>query len=120
MLCSAQSERSNISRAPHPFLLCNRLQVYIDAANSGEWESCVTVEDIGLPDYWLNRAYVGITATTGALADNHDVISLKTYSDQAVLEADEQAEKVQHPPAAALYKALSIAPALSQYDLPPR
>lgn len=66
----------------------------MDAANTGEWESCVAVQDTGLPDYWANRAYIGVTATTGALADNHDVISLKTYSDQAVLDADERNEKV--------------------------
>jgi hypothetical protein len=35
-----------------------------------------------------------MTATTGALADNHDVISLKTYSDLAVLEAEEEEERV--------------------------
>ena len=65
----------------------------MDAANTGEWESCVTVDDLQLPDYWANRAYVGMTATTGALADNHDIISLKTYSDQAVMEQEEQVEK---------------------------
>jgi hypothetical protein len=48
----------------------------------------------GLPDNWANRAYIGMTATTGALADNHDVISLKTYSDLAVLEAEEEEERV--------------------------
>jgi mannose-binding lectin 2 len=69
------------------------LQVFIDAANTGEWESCVNVENTGLSDYWANRAYIGVTATTGQLADNHDVIALKTYSDQAVLDADEVIEK---------------------------
>jgi hypothetical protein len=51
-------------------------------------------DSTGLPDNWANRAYIGMTATTGALADNHDVISLKTYSDLAVLEAEEEEERV--------------------------
>ena len=31
---------------------------------------------------------VGLTATTGQLADNHDLISLQTYSDSVVMEVD--------------------------------
>lgn len=69
------------------------LQVFVDAANTGEWEACVNIEDTKLPDYWANRAYIGMTATTGALADNHDVLAIKTYSDQAVMEQDEVADK---------------------------
>ena len=67
--------------------------MFVDAANTGEWESCVQIEDTKLPDYWANRAYIGMTATTGALADNHDILSIKTYSDQAVMEQDERLEK---------------------------
>ena len=70
------------------------LEVFVDAANTGEWESCVSVPELDLPEFWASRAYIGMTATTGQLADNHDIISLKTYSDQAVLEADEEKEKV--------------------------
>lgn len=73
------------------------LQVFVDAANTGEWDACVNLEDIKLPDYWANRAYIGMTATTGALADNHDILSIKTYSDQAVMEQEEQQEKVAKP-----------------------
>jgi len=69
------------------------LEVFVDAANTGEWESCVSVPELDLPEFWASRAYIGMTATTGQLADNHDIISLKTYSDQAVLEADEEKEK---------------------------
>ena len=65
----------------------------MDANNSGEWESCVEVEDMGLPANWAARAYVGLTATTGALADNHDLLALQAYSDQAVMEQDEALEK---------------------------
>ena len=67
----------------------------MDASNTGEWESCVSVDDTKLPDYWANRAYIGLTATTGALADNHDILSLKTYSDAAVMEQEEEQAKTQ-------------------------
>lgn len=67
--------------------------MFVDPSNSGEWESCVNVEDTQLPVGWAHRAYVGLTATTGALADNHDLLSLKTYSDQMVMEQDEATEE---------------------------
>ena len=39
---------------------------------------------------WASNAYIGITASTGQLADNHDVISLVTYSDStAMVQAQE-------------------------------
>ena len=60
----------------------NRLSVFIDATNTGTFADCVEIADIPLlTKDWLKRAYVGITGTTGALADNHDIISLSTYSD---------------------------------------
>jgi hypothetical protein len=33
---------------------------------------------------------LGVTASTGQLADNHDVLSLQTYSDFAYMEAAEK------------------------------
>lgn len=68
-----------------------RLQVKIDARGDDDWLDCVSVdmtrEAFRLPKDWLVRAHVGITASTGQLADNHDVISLNSFSDAAVLEA---------------------------------
>jgi hypothetical protein len=42
------------------------------------------------------KAHIGITATTGQLADNHDVLSLLSYSDSTVMETEDikQLEKV--------------------------
>jgi lectin, mannose-binding 2 len=74
-----------------------QLSVKIDAKGDDDWLSCVDVnmskEGYRLPKDWLVRAHVGITASTGQLADNHDVISLKSFSDAAVLEASEKSEK---------------------------
>eukprot|EP01034_Spumella_vulgaris_P031490 gene31490-38894_t len=68
------------------------LEVLIDAHNTGEWEKCVEIANTGLPSGWAQNAYLGLTATTGQLADNHDVISLKTYTDAVMLENVEQEE----------------------------
>lgn len=62
----------------------------IDPRNSGEWTDCVQVQNPGLPKDWLKTAYVGVTASTGQLADNHDVISLLSFSDFDVMESDEE------------------------------
>ena len=64
--------------------------ISIDPRNKGEWIQCVSLRNI-LPSLseWPTRAHVGITASTGELSDNHDVISLNTYSDERLLEAHE-------------------------------
>ena len=56
------------------------LAVYVDPRNRGEWEECVLIEDIPLPEGWAREAHVGLTASTGQLVDNHDIISLVTYA----------------------------------------
>jgi mannose-binding lectin 2 len=55
------------------------LELQIDARNTGEWTKCVTLNNLRLPVGWLEHAHIGLTASTGQLADNHDVISLATY-----------------------------------------
>lgn len=54
------------------------LSVHIDAKNSGEWEKCasIAIDSASLPAAWLKDAYVGVSASTGALADNHDIVSI--------------------------------------------
>ncbi len=64
----------------------------IDARNTGEWVSCVNVANLGLPVNWARSAHLGLTATTGQLADNHDIISLKSYTDAELLEVVETEE----------------------------
>lgn len=74
------------------FSFLRSLEVYVDSRNSGDWESCVVVRDLdkkGLPAGWVQRAFVGLSASTGQLADNHDIIYLKTSSDAALLELNE-------------------------------
>jgi hypothetical protein len=58
----------------------------MDLTGSGEYIDCAIVDNPSLPKDWLKKAHIGITATTGALADNHDIISLQSFSDFEVLE----------------------------------
>lgn len=58
----------------------------MDLTGTGEYIDCAIVDNPLLPKDWLKKAHIGITATTGALADNHDVISLQSFSDFEVLE----------------------------------
>lgn len=77
---------------PPPFPLA-RLNVLIDPNNSGSWTDCASTDLSSLPSDWLNKAYVGITASTGQLADNHDVLSLLAFSDHEVMDQVEEAKK---------------------------
>lgn len=54
------------------------LEVEIDPGNSDgtDYEPCASVADIDIPSNY----YFGITAATGGLADDHDVISFTTHS----------------------------------------
>jgi len=58
----------------------NRLTLKVDATSSGDWEECATINNVGLGNGWADRARFGITATTGGLADNHDVIGFTARS----------------------------------------
>ena len=40
----------------------------IDPHNTGEWESCVDLTNIDLPENWAVDSYIGITASTGQLS----------------------------------------------------
>jgi len=42
---------------------------------TGDWKECFTVKGVRLPTGY----YFGVTAATGDLSDNHDVISIKSY-----------------------------------------
>lgn len=52
------------------------------------------MERLELPEGWLEHAHIGVTATTGQLADNHDVISLQTYTEPMSMERDIQHSRI--------------------------
>ncbi|XP_003384673.1 PREDICTED: vesicular integral-membrane protein VIP36-like [Amphimedon queenslandica] len=54
----------------------NRQLILMTNINGGRsWEPCFVINDVDLPTGY----YIGFTATTGDLADNHDIISVKLY-----------------------------------------
>lgn len=55
----------------------NRVVVKIDPQNHGHYQDCLT-ETLSLPEGWWKKAHIGISASTGDLADNHDLIEVST------------------------------------------
>ena len=53
------------------------VRVAIDEQNTGNFHICIH-EHIDLPAGWWRKATIGISATTGQLADNHDILSVET------------------------------------------
>ena len=53
----------------------NIFQVHLDARGKNKWTKCFEVENVILPVGY----HLGLSASTGELADNHDVVMLKTY-----------------------------------------
>ncbi|XP_067656967.1 vesicular integral-membrane protein VIP36-like [Haliotis asinina] len=68
----------------------NELKVSTDIANKNSWAECFLVKGIRLPVGY----YFGVTAATGDLADNHDIISMKLYD----LDKETDSEKKTEPP----------------------
>ena len=46
-----------------------------DINGKNSWDSCFQVEGIILPTNY----YFGLSAATGDLSDNHDILTVKTY-----------------------------------------
>lgn len=51
----------------------DELIVKTDIENSGIWRDCLAVKGVYLPPFY----YFGITAATGDLSDNHDILAIK-------------------------------------------
>jgi len=51
------------------------LEVGIDVDQNDKWRSCFTKRNLVLPGGY----YIGVTAATGDLTDNHDVTAIRTY-----------------------------------------
>lgn len=55
-----------------------KLTVKLDVYGIDYWQTCFETE-VALPDGWDQRVYLGLSSSTGQLADNHDVLSMRTY-----------------------------------------
>ncbi|CEG49043.1 lectin, putative [Plasmopara halstedii] len=58
----------------------SRLVVEVDEESTGQWVAC---HEMTLPfnGDWLQTSTIGVTAATGALADNHDIIRFDAFTD---------------------------------------
>jgi mannose-binding lectin 2 len=63
-------------------ILNNVLSLDIDAKTSGTFQKCLTRTLDDLPDDFIKSAFIGVSSSTGHLADNHDLISIKVLSHQ--------------------------------------
>lgn len=76
------------------------LKVDLDVGGSNQWMTCVTLNNVQLPP----AGYVGFTAATGDVADDHDILSVTTTQyilpDRPQVEALRRAAIPQDIPAA--------------------
>ncbi|CEG46700.1 RxLR-like protein [Plasmopara halstedii] len=83
----------NMSRAKITYTQADQhITILVDADASGNWIKCYS-QRLNFGDDWMSDAYVGISASTGSLADNHDVISIKVYDDVIDSLVDQEDEK---------------------------
>ncbi|EQC25101.1 hypothetical protein SDRG_17015 [Saprolegnia diclina VS20] len=57
----------------------NRVTIQLDPTDSGVWSPPCHTEMVDLPANWFTQATIGVTASTGSLADTHDIIGLQVY-----------------------------------------
>jgi mannose-binding lectin 2 len=66
----------------------NMLVIDVDPKGNNNWIECTVKNQLPFDANWLEEAYVGITASTGSLADNHDLLSLHVYETLNELEQE--------------------------------
>ncbi|KAI8065158.1 legume-like lectin family-domain-containing protein [Gongronella butleri] len=69
-------DRNTPTRARLTYYANNYLQMQVQWKDEDTWEECFKVHDVRLP----HQPYLGYTAHTGDLSDNHDIISVTTKS----------------------------------------
>jgi mannose-binding lectin 2 len=53
----------------------DRLSVSLDIHGKETWTECFSIDKVELPTHY----YLGFSAATGELSDNHDIISVRTF-----------------------------------------
>lgn len=77
------------------------LTVSTDFANKAAWKECFSVKDIKLPTGY----YFGISATTGDLSDNHDILSIRLFELDLPDDPKDQEDRSNILPSAAYFDA---------------
>ena len=55
------------------YIVCEQLS--LSGGGSTEWQTCFVLSNVTLPE----PGYIGVTARTGELFDNHDILKLETF-----------------------------------------
>jgi len=76
-----------------------KLTVSTDIDNKAGWKPCFEVDGVRLPTNY----YFGMSATTGDLSDNHDIIAVKLYELDTPNEIEEDRSNIE--PAAQSFEA---------------
>ncbi|OLL24655.1 L-type lectin-like domain-containing protein [Neolecta irregularis DAH-3] len=78
--CTARGIRgANIpTKAKLTYYKDNYLELELQYQKEGEWTSCFNIKNVALP----SLSYLGFTALTGEVSDNHDIIAALYPSDQ--------------------------------------
>lgn len=77
------------------------LTVSTDFVNKAAWKECFSVKDIRLPTGY----YFGMSATTGDLSDNHDILSIRLFQLDLPDDDQDQEDRSNIVPSAAFYDA---------------
>uniref|UniRef100_A0A1I7YI54 L-type lectin-like domain-containing protein n=2 Tax=Steinernema glaseri TaxID=37863 RepID=A0A1I7YI54_9BILA len=56
----------------------NTLAIFTDITGEGTWKECLSVDGVHLPTGY----YIGMSAATGDLSDNHDITSVKMFEQE--------------------------------------
>ncbi|XP_076631088.1 vesicular integral-membrane protein VIP36 [Colletes latitarsis] len=102
-LAGCEAKFRNLEHDTHIAIRYERdtLTVSTDFANKAAWKECFSVKDIKLPTGY----YFGISATTGDLSDNHDILSIRLFELDLPDDPKDQEDRSNILPSAAFYEA---------------
>ncbi|XP_029172338.1 vesicular integral-membrane protein VIP36 [Nylanderia fulva] len=102
-LAGCEAKFRNVEHGTHIAIRYERdvLTVSTDIADKLGWKQCFQVNEVKLPTGY----YMGITATTGDLSDNHDIQSIRLFELDLPDDPKDQEDRSQIVPSAAFYDA---------------
>ncbi|XP_033343087.1 vesicular integral-membrane protein VIP36 [Megalopta genalis] len=102
-LAGCEAKFRNLEHDTHIAIRYERdtLTVSTDFVNKAAWKECFSVKEIKLPTGY----YFGISATTGDLSDNHDLLSIRLFELDLPDDPKDQEDRSNILPSAAFYEA---------------